>query len=365
MRERGKNGVLPKVALVGHPNVGKTTLFNRLTGERRKVGNYPGVTVEKVSATVFTPHGKKIELVDLPGCYSLSPNSPDEAVTRDVLLGDHEGESRPELVICVVDAASLERHLYLVMQVVDAGLPVVVALNQADRAEAEGLRINREVLRDLLDVAVIPCQATNGQGLVDLKQTLRFPLPAPVSRQWKGPAAVESAIQKLTRTLAESGVSRPEAHAIHLLADPDYRLNGQARVLRAAQIEARQTAAGLIERDLKPEEVISEARRAAIRGVVRAAVVRRGDEEESRSDRIDRWVLHPLWGWVIFAAAMFGVFWTIFSFASIPMDLIERVVGAAGGAVGSLLPEGDFKDLLVNGVIGGVGCPAVFVHRIA
>ena len=107
----GKEGRIPKVALAGHPNVGKTTLFNALTGERHKVGNYPGITVEKVSATIHTPHGNKIELVDLPGAYSLTPDSADEAVTRDVLLGDLDGEARPDLVICVLDAASLERHL--------------------------------------------------------------------------------------------------------------------------------------------------------------------------------------------------------------------------------------------------------------
>ncbi|NIP93172.1 MAG: GTP-binding protein, partial [Akkermansiaceae bacterium] len=168
MSDSGENLRLPKVALAGHPNVGKTTLFNQLTGENRKVGNYPGVTVARSSAILRTPHGHQFELIDLPGAYSLSPNSPDELVTRDVLLGDFEGEPAPDLVICVVDASSLERHLYFALQVIDTGLPVVIALNQVDRAEDTGLRINREVLADELDLPVIACQATTGWGIVEL-----------------------------------------------------------------------------------------------------------------------------------------------------------------------------------------------------
>ena len=145
MSPPGEQAPLPKVALVGHPNVGKTTLFNALTGKNRRVGNYPGVTVERTSATLRTPHGHQLELIDLPGAYSLSPNSPDETVTRDILLGDLDDEPAPDLVICVVDAASLERHLYFVLQVIDTGIPVVLALNQVDRVEEKGLRINRQV----------------------------------------------------------------------------------------------------------------------------------------------------------------------------------------------------------------------------
>ncbi len=187
----GEEASIPKVALVGHPNVGKTTLFNALTGERRKVGNYPGITVEKVSATIYTPHGKQIELVDLPGAYSLTPDSPDEAVTRDALLGDLDGEARPDLVICVLDAASLERHLYLAIQIMDLGLPVLIALNQIDRAEESGQRINPQVLSDEFGVPVVACQATTGRGIVQLKQALRFPLPPPATQHASGGALSE------------------------------------------------------------------------------------------------------------------------------------------------------------------------------
>ena len=361
----GNEAALPKVALVGHPNVGKTTLFNAISGERRKVGNYSGVTVEKVSATVFTPHGNKIELIDLPGAYSLTPNSPDEAVTRDVLLGDLDGESRPDLVICVLDAASLERHLYLAMQIMDLGLPLVIALNQMDRAEGSGMRVNPQILSDDLDVPVIACQATSGRGVTQLKQTLRFPLPPAGKRRWKAGSTVEKALTELTRKLGELGIDRPAEHALQLLAEVDYRTAPQAQLSREAQVLGREVAADCIQAGKVPEESISKHRFLRIRQACAAAVHEVGDDDNSLSDKIDDYALHPAWGWLIFAGMMFLVFWTLFWIAQWPMGWIESGVGAIGAGVNALLPEGDLADLLVDGVIGGVGGVLVFIPQIA
>ncbi|MFP6879128.1 MAG: ferrous iron transport protein B [Roseibacillus sp.] len=364
MSPPGEQAPLPKVALVGHPNVGKTTLFNALTGKNRRVGNYPGVTVERTSATLRTPHGHQLELIDLPGAYSLSPNSPDETVTRDILLGDLADEPAPDLVICVVDAASLERHLYFVLQVIDTGIPVVLALNQVDRVEEKGLRINRQVLADELEIPVIACQATTGRGIVQLKQTLRFPLPPPTPRHWKGPGPIEKGIEKLSRSLAEAGMARTQAHAIHLLSDSDYRVETQPHLTSEAQLQARDIAAECIAKGLPSEDTISEARFLAIRRTIRAAVIERGSEAETLSDKIDRFALHPVWGWVIFGGIMFTIFWGIFSFAKVPMDLIEKAFGALGKGVGVLLPEGDLQDLVVDGVIAGVSGVVIFLPQI-
>lgn len=364
MSASGEESPLPKVALVGHPNVGKTTLFNQLTGSNRKVGNYPGVTVERTSAVFFTPHGHQVEVVDLPGSYSLSPNSPDEQVTRDVLLGDLDGERTPDLVICVVDASSLERHLYLVLQVIDLGLPVVLALNQVDRTEEQGLAINRQVLADELEVPVVPCQANTGQGVVQLKQALRLPFPPPTPRCWKGTGSLEHAIHALTSTLAEAGVDRAEAHAIHLLADRDYREAPQAHLPAEAQAAARNLVTTLDPGDPAPEDQVSEARQQAIRRTLRAAVSERGEEGETLSDKLDRFALHRIWGWVILAGIMFAVFWSIFRFASLPMDLVDAGFGALGETVGGLLPEGDLRDLIVDGMIAGVGSVVIFLPQI-
>jgi ferrous iron transport protein B len=360
----GEDAPIPKVALVGHPNVGKTTLFNALTGERRKVGNYPGITVEKVSATIYTPHGNQIELVDLPGAYSLTPDSPDEAVTRDVLLGDLDGEGQPDLVICVLDAASLERHLYMAVQVMDLGLPVLLALNQVDRAEGSGLRINPQVLSDEFDVPVVACEATGGRGIVQLKQALRFPLPPPATRQWKANSTIEHTLSALARKLEDLGVDRPEAHALQLLSETNYRVEPQAHIRREAQLAAREAAAGCIASDLVPEEIISKARFLAIRRACSASTHEAGDLGEDLSDKIDRMVLHPVGGWVVFGGIMFAVFWTLFSLAKWPMEFIETAIGALRSGVGTLLSEGDLKDLILDGVIEGVGSVVIFLPQI-
>lgn len=360
----GEEAPIPKVALVGHPNVGKTTLFNALTGERRKVGNYPGITVEKVSATIYTPHGNQIELVDLPGAYSLTPDSPDEAVTRDVLLGDLEGEAQPDLVICVLDATSLERHLYLAIQIMDLGLPVLIALNQVDRAEGHGQRINPQVLSDELDVPVVACQATTGRGIVQLKQALRFPLPPPATRKWKGNSALEHTLSSLAKNLEALGVSRAQAHALQLLSETNYRVEPQAHLRREAQLAAREIVATCIAKGLVPEEVISKERFLTIRRACSAAIHEAGEAGEDLSDRIDRVALHPIGGWALFGGIMFVVFWIIFRLAKGPMDLVEALIGTLRDGVGTLFPEGDLRDLLLDGVIEGVGSVVIFLPQI-
>src|SRR5579862_3961356 len=150
------------VALVGNPNCGKTTIFNALTGLRQKVGNYPGVTVEKKTGRFFGSHGEPMELLDLPGSYSLQVRSPDEAVARDVLLGRQPDTPRPDVIICVVDASNLERNLYLVAQMLELNIPIVVALNMVDVAEKNGVVIDLMALREKLGVPVIATVATKG-----------------------------------------------------------------------------------------------------------------------------------------------------------------------------------------------------------
>src|SRR4051812_34613147 len=170
----------PTVALVGNPNTGKTTLFNALAGMRQRVGNYPGVTVEKKAGQMR--HGKMtFNVIDLPGTYSLAPRSPDEMVAVDVLLGHQNGEARPDVVVIIVDASNLERNLYLTTQVLELGVPVVVALNMTDVAEAHGLKLDVPRLSNRLGVPVIPLQANKGKGLELLKQAIAdtLILPAP------------------------------------------------------------------------------------------------------------------------------------------------------------------------------------------
>ncbi|MFT5856713.1 MAG: ferrous iron transport protein B [Verrucomicrobiales bacterium] len=283
------------IALAGNPNAGKTTLFNALTGASAKVGNYPGITVALKSAEMTTPHGRKLQIVDLPGCYSLRGESPDEKIAGEFLKG-----SKPDAVICVVDASNLERHLNLAMQIIERGFPVVLALNMIDVAENAGLRLDPVKISEELGVPVVPLQANAGKGITELKQAIQHPLPAPSDADW------------ITRG----------------------------------------------------EELDEVERRARIASICGSAARRPEADQLTRSDKIDSVLLHRVFGWVFFLATMFGVFWAIFSFASIPMGWIEGAQTWLQSSVAGLMPEGDFRSLVVDGIIGGVGSVIVFLPQI-
>src|SRR6187399_3308765 len=189
------------VAIAGNPNCGKTTIFNALTGLRQRTGNYPGVTVEKKVGRFHGSHGEPMDLLDLPGSYSLQVRSPDEAVARDVLLGRREDTPRPDVIVCVVDASNLERNLYLVAQMLELQIPVVVALNMVDVAEENGVAIDLMALREKLGVPVIPMVATKGVGFIEIRQAVsRSPLPhPPICAQM--PIVLEREVMALARTL--------------------------------------------------------------------------------------------------------------------------------------------------------------------
>ena len=187
----------PVYALVGNPNCGKSTLFNALTGLKQKVGNYPGVTVEKKVGTTYSQHGQPITVIDLPGTYSLAARSPDEAVTRDVLLGRRSDTAQPDRVLCIVDAANLERNLYLVHQILDLGRPVIVVLNMMDLAVQAGLNIRVARLEKELGIPVIACEAVNGKGLVELRLAMSRP-DLPLARHaWGVPAPIAPAVSEI------------------------------------------------------------------------------------------------------------------------------------------------------------------------
>jgi len=210
------------IAIIGNPNAGKTTLFNSLTGLRQKVGNYPGVTVEKKEGRIQFDHGQEATIIDLPGTYSLTANSPDEKVATDILLGRTSHTPLPHLVICVVDASNLERNLYLVSQIIDRKLPVIVALNMIDVAKEQGIEIRVATLEHELGVRVIPTIASKGIGIRDLKNAIvHNSISAGHARQWRLPEPVHKECEELVGLL-QSHHQLPEHDAFHLSRDASF-----------------------------------------------------------------------------------------------------------------------------------------------
>lgn len=288
------------IALLGNPNTGKTTLFNRLCGARAKTSNFPGTTTERRTGRAAMG-GRAVDVIDLPGLYSLDGPSPEAAIVRDLLRGP--AAERPDAVVVIVDAANLARNLVLVGEVLRCDEPVVVALNMVDLAEGRGQRIDAGVLSQRLGVPVVPLVASKGTGI----------------------DALRSAIAGL-----------PEAGTRTAPAD----LPGAD-----ASIEALAAWSDTVMAEAQPG------------GTAVAAV-------DARTERIDRLLTHPVSGTLIFLGVMGTLFWTLFELASVPMDLIELTFASLGSAVTAVVPEGPVRDLLIDGVIGGIAGTVVFLPQI-
>jgi len=360
----------PVYALVGNPNCGKSTLFNALTGLKQKVGNYPGVTVERKVGTAYTQHGHPITLIDLPGTYSLAARSPDEAVTRDVLLGRRDDTAMPDRIVCVVDATNLERNLYLVHQILDLGRPVILVLNMMDVAEELGIKIHTSRLEHILGIPVIACAASTGRGIIELKLALSRP-DLPLSKHaWDIPVAIAPAVSELQASLQDDDRKPPlvaRAEALLLLTDPDRLRVAGSTPLSArthatlAQWEKRWAAEGT-----DWAGALVNARYDSI-GRLTAEVVSTAPTAPvgpSTSDKIDAWVTHPVWGWLIFGVLMAAMFLSIFTLAGIPMGWIESLMGFVSGHVSSWIPPGDLHDLVIDGALAGVQGVIVFLPQI-
>lgn len=350
------------VALLGNPNTGKTTLFNALAGMRQRVGNYPGVTVETKRGHM-TFRGQAFDLVDLPGTYSLAARSPDEMVAVDVILGQQPGESRPDVVLAIVDASNLERNLYLTTQALELGVPVVLALNMIDVAEAQGTRIDVARLEKQLGIPTVAIQANKGRGLEALKARLaeavrQEPVPGVVF-----PEAFRSEVEALRR---EIGADVPVFLVERLLLDVGgytekslgQRLGNVGQRIDAAR--RRLASAGCA-----VPAVEARARYAWIRQALAGCIERPARRPITWTDRLDRVLTHRFWGTVIFLALMFVVFVSIFTWAAPLMDVIKDGKKWLAGSLRATLPRGPVNSLVVNGIVEGVGSVLVFLPQIA
>jgi ferrous iron transport protein B len=361
-------------AVVGNPNCGKTTLFNALTGLRQKVANYPGVTVEKKSGQFIGQHGEKITLLDLPGSYSLGAHAPDERITRDVLLDLRQDTPRPERILCVVDASHLERNLYFITQVLELGLPTIVALNMIDVAKAQGTPVSAERLSEELGVPVIPVQATRRETLLPLRLALSRAEIAHSEWTPEFPAAWTRAADKVAACWP--GQSRDDGRGPR---DPQARMKASI-LLAASETEtasvANELGAGTalsaaigqrptLDREL-PEwrETVVAQRYDQIGKLCHAAQGGMTAMGDKLTQHLDDLLTHKAWGWLVFLGMMVLMFVSIFTIASYPMDWIEAGFGKLSGAVQEAMPPGDLRDLLTDGVIAGVGGVVVFLPQI-
>lgn len=312
MAEIGIEGYPAWVALVGSPNSGKTTLFNALTGSRQKVANYPGVTVERKEGVAKTPSGKTIRILDLPGAYSLSPNTLDEEITRNILSEALPGESIPQLLVAVVDATNLSRHLNLVLEIKSLNIPIILALNMMDLAKKRSLHLDFKVLSEELGIPVFPIVAVKRQGLKELLKKVENYLQTNPGEK----VALKSLPKKSQENLSE----KEKQDLVKK------RLKQVDEILKKAQIH-----------DLKPA---------------------------LWTDRIDRVVLHPIWGTFLLFGILAVVFQAVFTWAAYPMGWIESGFQWLSLQVQNILSPGLLQSFMVDGLISGVGSVLVFLPQI-
>lgn len=344
-----------KIALVGNPNSGKSSLFNALTGLHQKVGNFPGVTVDKKTGKVVLNSQLTAELVDLPGTYSLYPRSEDEKVTFNVLL-DAENPAHPDLVMIVADATNLRRHLLFITQIIDLGLPSVLVLNKIDMAEKRGIEQNTQELSRILGIPVLATNARQQTGLTELKKALAEQ-GARVSLPFYLPNSdIQAVLEEVAILSGEPAGYRSfiylcnHDHLDKLKAEQHARIDALIikNDVNIQQLQARET----VERYQQIAGLLTQIERKA------------RQNEDQHSERIDKILLHPVWGYTIFLGVLFLMFQAIFAWASWPMEWIEKLFNGLGGLAKQYLPESLLTDMLANGVIPGLGGVVVFVPQI-
>ena len=356
------------VALVGNPNTGKSTLFNALTGLRQRVGNYPGVTVARKSGTCDLGDGQKVELVDLPGLYSLAAASPDEQVVIDALSGNIAGDRRPDAVVLVVDSTNLLRNLFLASQVAELGRPVVIVLNQADVAKKQGLRIDTELLsRRLGGVPVVLSSAWKGEGILDVRRAIALAIAQQTQlKRVAWPTNIAAALADVAAAAAaDTGKQISEADAQRLLFDTNpstadrlgWTIAQREKTLRSARDRVRNSGYN----PMAAEPLVHYAHlRIILEGVAIEGLGKAG-----RSAAVDRLLLHRFLGPVLFLGIMLGFFGSVFWLAKFPMEWIQSGVDWTKTIVAPLLDAYPMlQSLLADGIIGGVGAFLVFLPQI-
>ncbi|KUG07068.1 iron transporter FeoB [Solirubrum puertoriconensis] len=345
-----------RIALIGNPNSGKSSLFNQLTGLNQKVGNFPGVTVDRKTGVAQLTLHHRADIIDLPGTYSLYPKSLDEKVITD-LLYERDSSEYPDFVVVTADASNLKRNLLLFTQLADLQLPMVLALNMMDTAEQHGIQIDVAELQQQLGVPVIPMNARKGVGVTALKIVMAQELGPPSQTFYE----TSDELLPMIRQIRYYFNLHNDYLALHY-AHQYERLKFLSADDKAYIHELRQKY-GFDSVALQAQETIDRYARISelLLDVVR---VTRAEKNESYSNKIDRVLTHKVWGYLIFLSILFLLFQAIFAWAELPMDLIDQGVAWLGGQVKSL-GEGPLIDLLSDGIIAGLGGVLMFIPQIA
>lgn len=355
------------IALTGNPNCGKTTLFNMLTGANQHVGNWSGVTVD-IKEGQTQVGSTRITLVDLPGTYSLSAYSLEEKVARDYIV-----EQRPQVVINVLDASNLERHLYLTLQLIELGIRPLVVLNMWDEAQNNGLHIDTVKLARLLDTTVMATVGKTGAGVRDMMQQ------ALKHAEKKGlssldplhalPPELSSGVERLVAIPALSAhphypprwlATKLLEHDLQIEQTLAHGADGEQIIAVRAEVEAG--IEHLLEEDT--ESLIAETRYGVIAGILRETVRKTRPNRVALSDTIDTVLTHQFWAYPIFLGFMWLLFQATFVFGAYPMGWIESLIALLSQAAAALLPDGPLEQLITEGIIGGVGSVAIFLPNI-
>lgn len=327
-----------RIALVGNPNSGKSSLFNQLTGLNQKIGNFPGVTVDKKSGFCTLSSGEKLEIIDLPGTYSIYPKSKDESVVTDILL-NRENKNFPDTLVVVIDASNLRRNLLLFTQMKDLGIPVILALNMVDMADRKGIGYDLELLEKELGAPIVSINAREGGGINALKELLKTEILVSDQTFFD---TTELAKVQISEHLKKNRADTPY-WALHMLT-----VNGEIKNPDATQAKDTTLRYGKINRLVKK----IEHQKSAV-GL------------KPYTEKIDKILTHKIWGYAIFLAILFVMFQAIFAWASWPMDLIDVIFSEFSVWLSTTLPSGIFTDLLAKGLVPGVGGVVIFIPQIA
>jgi ferrous iron transport protein B len=346
-----------KIALVGNPNSGKSSLFNYLTGLNQKIGNFPGVTVEKKSGFCHLPEDVTAEIIDLPGTYSIYPRSLDEQIVADVLL-DHHSPTTPDKIVVIVDATNVKRGFLLLSQILDMGLPTILALNMMDLAAKAGINYDLNALSKKLGIPVVPINARNGVGLDELKSV--------ISKSQAASAHIINPIQK--------EVEKPVKELRdHLGVDNDYEAYQFLEQPKSLKFLSREKQKFV--EDVRSRYQFFPGKHQGAETIQRYSYIQRLLNEitlkesnnawKKGSTQLDKILLHKVWGYLIFFVILFLIFQSIFTWAQVPMDFIDNLFANLSSYLISVLPSGPLSSLLAEGIVPGIGGIVIFIPQIA